>query len=429
MDIVNKSKALNLLIPRLIDKSNNLKKEINSRIKLNKIFSEFENKASNNFNYFISASNNRYNSSKLGNDLDSIIYNTRSKNINEANKIINDKFYSDSILEKEKQKMKYKSTSKIYKDIRDTFNMMKLPLETRFSRNSKKEIQLILKGIDNKPQTENKNNNLEDQNEKQKQITIEDNVKVGKRAINLEFERERNSIEKTINEYLDNLNSASSTNYGKISEVKSPIPKKKYNFSLPKIKLMYYKKFQTPSKSITIEEDKKPDIRKLLPYSKLGKNIKIKKNADENSSMNESSNKNFPFITEANINIYRNHEYNNTLNVVFNSANNEFQLQNIFDSKRRKLDNVLGINDIPQIEEYDDIASKKSERIKEERHLKSKKLSDSQRFEILSRKEQFNKVIDNNMDLLDQLEDRIYKNLLLKKEKEKEKDKDYDSEK
>ena len=427
MDIVNKSKALNLLIPRLIDKSNNLKKEINSRIKLNKIFSEFENKASNNFNYFISASNNRYNSSKLGNDLDSIIYNTRSKNINEANKIINDKFYSDSILEKEKQKMKYKSTSKIYKDIRDTFNMMKLPLETRFSRNSKKEIQLILKGIDNKPQTENKNNNLEDQNEKQKQITIEDNVKVGKRAINLEFERERNSIEKTINEYLDNLNSASSTNYGKISEVKSPIPKKKYNFSLPKIKLMYYKKFQTPSKSITIEEDKKPDIRKLLPYSKLGKNIKIKKNADENSSMNESSNKNFPFITEANINIYRNHEYNNTLNVVFNSANNEFQLQNIFDSKRRKLDNVLGINDIPQIEEYDDIASKKSERIKEERHLKSKKLSDSQRFEILSRKEQFNKVIDNNMDLLDQLEDRIYKNLLLKKEKEK--DKDYDSEK
>ena len=429
MDIVNKSKALNLLIPRLIDKSNNLKKEINSRIKLNKIFSEFENKASNNFNYFISASNNRYNSSKLGNDLDSIIYNTRSKNINEANKIINDKFYSDSILEKEKQKMKYKSTSKIYKDIRDTFNMMKLPLETRFSRNSKKEIQLILKGIDNKPQTENKNYNLEDQNEKQKQITIEDNVKVGKRAINLEFERERNSIEKTINEYLDNLNSASSTNYGIISEVKSPIPKKKYNFSLPKIKLMYYKKFQTPSKSITIEEDKKPDIRKLLPYSKLGKNIKIKKNADENSSMNESSNKNFPFITEANINIYRNHEYNNTLNVVFNSANNEFQLQNIFDSKRRKLDNVLGINDIPQIEEYDDIASKKSERIKEERHLKSKKLSDSQRFEILSRKEQFNKVIDNNMDLLDQLEDRIYKNLLLKKEKKKEKDKDYDSEK
>jgi len=425
MDIVNKSKALNLLIPRLIDKSNNLTKEIKSRIKLNKIFSEFENKASNNFNYFISASNNRYNSSKLGNDLDTIIHNTRSKNINEAKKIINDKFYTDAILEKEKQKMKYKSTSKIYKDIRDTFNMMKLPLETKFSRNTNKEIQLILKGIDNKDQTENKNNNLEDQIEKKKQLTIEDNVKVGKKAINFEFERERNTIENTINRYLDNINSASSTNYSKISEVKSPLPQKKYNFSLPKIKLMYYKKFQTPNRSITIEDDKKPDIRKLLPYSKLGKNIKINKKTDENSSMNESSTKNFPFITEANINIYRNHDYNNTLNVVFNSANNEFQLQNNFDSKRRKLDAILGINDIPQLEEYDDIASKKSERIKEERHLKAKKLSGSQNFETLSKKEQVNFVIDNNMDLLNKLEDRIYKNLLLNKSKNK----DYESEK
>ena len=194
---------------------------------------------------------------------------------------------------------------------------------------------------------------------------------------------------------------------------------------MPKIKLMYYKKFQTPNRSITIEDDKKPDIRKLLPYSKLGKNIKINKKTDDNSSMNESSTKNFPFITEANINIYRNHDYNNTLNVVFNSANNEFQLQNNFDSKRRKLDAILGINDIPQLEEYDDIASKKSERIKEERHLKAKKLSGSQNFETLSKKEQVNFVIDNNMDLLNKLEDRIYKNLLLNKSKNK----DYESEK
>lgn len=427
MDIVNKSKALNLLIPRLIDKSNNLTKEIKSRMKLNKIFSEFENKASNNFNYFISASNNRYNSSKLGNDLDSIIYNNRSKNINEAKKIINDKFYSDAILEKEKQKMKYKSTSKIYKDIRDTFNMMKLPLETKFSRNTNKEIQLILKGIDNKSQIENKNNNLEDLPEKNKHLTIEDNVKVGKKTINFEFERERNSIENTINKYLDNIKNSSSTNYGKFSEVKSPIPQRKYNFNLPKIKLIYYKKYKTPNRSITFEEDKKPDIRKLLPYSKLGKNIKNNKKADESSSMNESSTKNFPFITEANVNVYRNPDYNNTLNVVFNSANNEFHLQNNFDNKRRKLDTILGINDMPQLEEYDDIASKKSEKIKEERHLKAKKLSDSQRFEILSRKDQVNFVIDNNMDLLNRLEDKIYEKLLLNKSKEK--DKANDSEK
>ena len=110
MDIVNKSKALNILIPRLINKSNNLTKEIKNRMKLNKIFSEFENKASNNFNYFITASNQRYANSKLENDLDSIILSTRAKNINEATKIVNDKFYRDKNLEIEKQKMKYKNT-------------------------------------------------------------------------------------------------------------------------------------------------------------------------------------------------------------------------------------------------------------------------------------------------------------------------------
>ena len=119
MDIVNKSKALNILIPRLISKSNILTKEIKNRIKLNKIFSEFENKASNNFNYFITASNQRYTNSKLGNDIDTIISSTRAKNINEATKIVNDKFYKDANLEIEKQKMKYKSTERIFEDIKE----------------------------------------------------------------------------------------------------------------------------------------------------------------------------------------------------------------------------------------------------------------------------------------------------------------------
>ena len=70
MDLINKSRALNILIPQLIKKSNNLTKEIKNRIKLNKIFSEFETKASNSFNYFIISSNQRYTNSKLGNNLE-----------------------------------------------------------------------------------------------------------------------------------------------------------------------------------------------------------------------------------------------------------------------------------------------------------------------------------------------------------------------
>ncbi len=408
MDIVNKSKALNILIPRLIDRSNSLTREIKSRMKLNKIFSEFENKASNNLNYFITASNQRYTSSKLGNDLDSIISSTRSKNINEATKIINDNFYKDSNLEIERQKMKYKSTNKINKDIKDIFNKMKLPLETKFSNNNNREIQMIIKGIDNKSRKEqiydNNDDNLNDQKEK---ITIVDNVKKGKNIINDELDKEQISLENIINKYLNNINNVNINNIIKSSA--SPSPHKKQVFKLPKIKLISYKKYKPPKKKITTEDEKKPDIRKLLPYSSLGKKYNIIKKPEE-SPVNEIDNKNLPFITEPNLNINKKNDYHNTLNVVYNSANNEFMLQNSFDDKRRKLEDILGINNIPKLDTYDDIASKKSERIKDERHKRAKKISESQKFVVLSRKAKVNMIIENDMDLLDKLENKIYRN-------------------
>jgi hypothetical protein len=408
MDIVNKSKALNILIPRLIDRSNSLTREIKSRMKLNKIFSEFENKASNNLNYFITASNHRYTSSKLGNDLDSIISSTRAKNINEATKIINDNFYKDSNLEIERQKMKYKSTNKINKDIKDIFNKMKLPLETKFSNNNNREIQMIIKGMDNQLRKERIYDNNDDLNEKKEKISSVENVKRGKNTINDELEKEQISIENTINKYLNNINNVKVNNIIKSSS-NSPSPHKKQVFKLPKIKLINYKKYKPPKRKITTEEDKKPDIKKLLPYSSLGKNCNIiKKNED--SSLNENDLKNLPFITEPNFIANKKNDYHNTLNVVYNSANNEFKLQNSFDEKRRKLEDILGINNIPKLDTYDDIAIKKSEKIKNDRHKKAKKISESQKFAVLSRKAKVNMIIENDMDLLDKLENKIYNN-------------------
>jgi hypothetical protein len=408
MDIVNKSKALNILIPRLIDRSNSLTREIKSRMKLNKIFSEFENKASNNLNYFITASNHRYTSSKLGNDLDSIISSTRAKNINEATKIINDNFYKDSNLEIERQKMKYKSTNKINKDIKDIFNKMKLPLETKFSNNNNREIQMIIKGMDNQLRKERIYDNNDDLNERKEKISSVENVKRGKNTINDELEKEQISIENTINKYLNNINNVKVNNIIKSSS-NSPSPHKKQVFKLPKIKLINYKKYKPPKRKITTEEDKKPDIKKLLPYSSLGKNCNIiKKNED--SSLNENDLKNLPFITEPNFIANKKNDYHNTLNVVYNSANNEFKLQNSFDEKRRKLEDILGINNIPKLDTYDDIAIKKSEKIKNDRHKKAKKISESQKFAVLSRKAKVNMIIENDMDLLDKLENKIYNN-------------------
>ena len=413
MDMVNKSKALNILIPRLITKSNNLTNELKSRMRLNKIFSEFENKASNNLNYFITASRKRYTGSKLGNDLDSIINKTRTKDLNKANNIINDKFYTDSNVETEREKMKYKSSSKIYKDIRDTFDKMKLSLESKFGKNVNKQIQLIIKGLDNKKPID-KNINNENSNEpKVINYNVEQNVNKDKNAISNELDKEQNSIGNEVNKYLNtinNINTFRSPSNNAITQ--SPSPLKKYNFDLPNIKLVNYRKYKFPKQNQTLEEEKKPNIKKLLPYSNIYKfNKKYNKNKEKNND--EKEYKNYPFITEPNYNYVKDPDYHNTVNVVFNSANKEFHLQNDFDFKRKRLENILGINEIPQLNTYDDIAFKKSQTIKNERHKKAEKLSESQQFAALSRKMQINRVIDQDMNLLDQLENKIYKNIMI----------------
>ena len=414
MDLVNKSKALNILIPKLINKSNNLTKEIKNRIKLNKIFSEFENKASNNFNYFITASNQRYTNSKLGNDLDSIITTTRAKNISEATKIVNDKFYKDKNLEIEKRKMKYKSTDIIYRDIKNTFNKMKLPLETKFSRNSKKEIDSIINGRDNDSTYNRKNTNILNMySDKQVKPLVKPvlNVKYGELAIQKELEKDKNLMDNAISKYFTNIHTECLERVYQSSGNSPKSSSKKFTFDLPDIKLINYKQKNPPKKKTISEEEKKPNIRKLLPYSRLGKFCHIEPEKEDNS-LNELPQKNFPFITETKMNNNDNKtnedNYQNTLNVVYNSANKEFFLRNNLDKKRKQLEIMLGINNIPQLNTYDDILFKKFETIKNKRHEKARKINKSQRLSILSRKERVNMIIDNDMELLDKFENKIY---------------------
>ena len=96
------------------------------------------------------------------------------------------------------------------------------------------------------------------------------------------------------------------------------------------------------------------------------------------------------------------------MNVVYNSANKEFLLKNNFDKKRKRLELMLGMNNIPQLNTYDDILFKKFEIIKNKRHQKAKKINESQRLALLSARDKINIIIDNDMELLDKLEDKLY---------------------
>ena len=138
-EVDKKDKIINETIPQAIADSNLYRKEIKKRMRLNSIFSEFDNKAANNLNFFIDESNWRYAKSKSGLNLNSLISATRKKCLDESMKVLNDKFYTNKTIEEERNKMFYKNSDKLYKQIKKTISVIKNPQP---KKKSIKNIQL-----------------------------------------------------------------------------------------------------------------------------------------------------------------------------------------------------------------------------------------------------------------------------------------------
>ena len=410
MKDIEKNRAINILVPRLIDKTKNLQKEIKSRILLNKIFSEFENKASNKLNYFIKNSRKRYNCGKFGNNIDSFLSETERDNIKEANKIINNDFYKDSEMKLEKKKMKYKSTTKLFSDINDIFEKIKYPLDEKFNRNSRKQIQLILNNKDiEKPKSEIQKVIINKISPKQRNIIRFYNQKArttDKQVINSQLEKDQKSIQNSIDEYLNKINSQFLT--GRINNQghqKIQYNLESYNnrpkIKFPKINLLnYYNQLNRPIQPKIIKRKiflKSPDISKVLPYYKsFKKKEKKEKKIKENDKI--------PFITEVDIKVNKkDYDYDNTQDIVYSSANNELNIKQKIDNKRKLLDDLLGFDNIPRITVYNKIIKQKKEKMKLE---KLNKIKSTDNFNI-SIKEKMNNIINNEMKKLEDLETKL----------------------
>ena len=410
MKDIEKNRAINILVPRLIDKTKNLQKEIKSRILLNKIFSEFENKASNKLNYFIKNSRKRYNCGKFGNNIDSFLSETERDNIKEANKIINNDFYKDSEMKLEKKKMKYKSTTKLFSDINDIFEKIKYPLDEKFNRNSRKQIQLILNNKDiEKPKSEIQKVIINKISPKQRNIIRFYNQKArttDKQVINSQLEKDQKSIQNSIDEYLNKINSQFLT--GRInnqSHQKIQYNLESYNnrpkIKFPKINLLnYYNQLNRPIQPKIIKRKiflKSPDISKVLPYYKsFKKKEKKEKISKENNKI--------PFITEVDIKVNKkDYDYDNTQDIVYSSANNELNIKQKIENKRKLLDDLLGFDNIPRITVYNKIIKQKKEKMKLE---KLNKIKSTDNFNI-SIKEKMNNIINNEMKKLEDLETKL----------------------
>ena len=414
MENIEKNQAINILVPRLIDKTEHLQNEIKTRILLNKIFSEFENKASNKLNYFITNSFKRYNCTKLGNNINTFLTEREKENKNEINKILNSNFYNDTDLKLEKKKMKYKSTTKLLKGINEIFDKIKYPLETRFSRNSKIKIREIINGKDElKSKKENKAKKVEIKKLTPAKRNIikfynKQSLTNDKKIINSELYKEQKSIQDSINDYLNKINNKilkADVNSGisPFSILNSETYRTKPKINFPKINFLEYRNIKRPKETKLNKNtfQKSPDINKIMPYYKS-----FKKREDEKIN---NEDKKIPFITEVGIKVQNNnkdreYDFDDTQDVVYTSANNELNIHQSLDFKRKKLDEMFGLNNVPNITTYNNIISQKIENSRMEKFKKIKSTNNI----MNSTRQKFNDIINNEMKKLDILEEQFF---------------------
>jgi hypothetical protein len=429
-ELVPKLKIINETIPQAITDSNLYRKEIKKRMKLNSIFSEFDTKAYHDLNFFIDESNWRYSKSKGGLNLNSLISGTRKKCLDESMKVLNDKFYTNKIIEEERNKMFYKNSDKLYKQVKNRINVIKNP---EIKKKELKMADLTEEGLDEFDNYDINENNINEFIRKNSNMNSPYNTLERKNSnggINLKknlhkdilkmnevINTEHNLIHKSLDNYKITLNKLKNKyeEAKKLKQGKEPKLNihKKINIDFPKIKLLNYIHYDLYPKSDDDDEElRKINVRKLLPFTKYGKYYK---SLNENLTMNESNkdenkDKTLPYITEPiipdNRHYYKN--YQDTISVVHDSANKELFVDKNYEKKRDDVENILGIDDIPSLKIYEYIAHKESKKIKEKRRKRNDIISHQQNYHKLTAIQKRNVAIDNNLQLIKDTEENLF---------------------
>ena len=422
---IKESKIINTLIPEAINQNNNIRKEIRQRIRLNKIFNEFENKATNKLNFFINKSNQRYKSLKNGHNLKNILINSKRNNINEVHKILDDPFYNKFNIEKEKEKMKIIKTKELNKNMYplllkmkqpETINLKSIQIQN-FEENEMYDMEYNLNNKLNNRYKEYINNIIQNKkssnnywSKKPTFITSNKNIikfkkdnftiDRDKRAILKWFKSEENIINKSFNNYKNIFETENNNNSNNnISLSRKEISNNKIN--LPKLKLLNYKIHKDINKNILNKSSNKNiNINYLMSFS--NKDIhnfntpkKEKDDFENNNSMR--------VLTDINDLSYKFNNYGNTLDIVVNSAKKELNKEEDIDIKRKKLEKIFGGENTPDLKFYEEILKKKSATIKNNRRRRNLKIIERQQYLGGNKKETLNLKIDKNIELLDKV--------------------------
>ena len=384
-----KEPTTNTLVPKLLDKTSLYANNLKNRIKIDGIFSEFDDSANINFKKFIKLSEQRYKSVKSGTHLNNILENQDEEIKELSENILSNKFYNNNDIEKESKKLLKKMGIKenqdlfeIRKDIiSKTNSLTKTEIKNRekLLKNALKKRKKENKILSYFPKRQKKANNISNP---ERNISIKYNGKIinmnelidKKKFFDDLMINDFTSLNNKFQNYLEHLKNIKLKDSSEIQKQKAN--KEKYNylnsFSLERIKFLSYKEDDLNSKKPKKKEEPKIDIMKLMRYTKRGnkkwfeKELKNKifkpshkinkKQIELRPIFNSINDKNFCNKVE-----YKRtakdffNNYKNTIKTVRNEANKAISMNQNFDKKIKTMENFFNAKKLPRIEDYDNI--------------------------------------------------------------------------
>ena len=410
-----KHKKINILIPKLLEQSNKYAKLFKNKNKINNILTEFEIKSSNQFNYFVKDSIKRYKNMKLGNNLYKIISNTEKRRISQANRVLADNFFSNTIIKQEKMNSKYYTLDKTYKNLKKTTKLLK---DSALDKtNCFKNMKIDCKMGKTK-------SSIEEEKEKIAEcMSLKEKLREGKEKINNVFKIDEDNIVKMFDKYRDEVKILQQI--GEKSQEKYSSMHKKLELVLPKLEMINYKHYEPPKK---IEENveilQRKTLENLMPFTKYNNSMsdqKNKRNQSNNKEKDLNKKKIFKKIQINNNNIrfdpkmktltnskISRIDMNDTNDVVYNTAYKELTARELLNDKSKKITEILRY-EVPKIENYKSIIKNKFKEIKNRRNEINNKKIKEQNKEAKTFTDILNDKIDNEIYLLTQIEKNQFK--------------------
>ena len=420
-------KSVNNVIPNVLIKSYDYLQKFKKRTKVNYIFNEFDQKLNKEFNFYIKESESNHKKSKYGTKLSGLLQSSKNKYNKKAERILNDNFYTLN-LDYEKKCLKHVTAKKQFKSLLNAIDSVKEFTDLQTTRKKpKKEIIEEHTIYEEFPDTH---------------IDVplnKENLEYQKKIVFDKLNNDQNLINNQINNYYiftkslssenlmekNNENENEDNNSHKNKNTKKDEDKNDANYPYLKgLNMLTYEKIKPPKIVKKVEDDYDVNLGKLLPFSRMGRNLfKFKKNNINKENKNEkNSNDNneleneeliLPFITTPKIsfnNINDNNiiNYGNSQNVVRQTANNGKLINEIFNKKKEDLDKKLDLN-LPSLSFYEKKIKERTDKIKEDREKRNKELGKKQSMLLINPSEYIISQIEKNSKKYDLLEEELDK--------------------